>query len=343
MNAELPTRRTPPPQRLALAVAWLALSCGPGCTSFLAGAIATAPNRARPFVEHVNLYAPLERLAGVNERFRVAVGPPRASLVVNVVEPDANLWPRPRATILVLHGMQLRGYWMLDTADRLTDAGYRAVVVDLRGQGGSSGEWLTYGIQEARDLSQVIDELQRRQLIVGGLGVYGVSYGATTGIHLAAVDSRVQSVVAVAPFSSMRREVSDYLRTVLPGVGAAISDETIQAAVDRAGDNAGFNPDAADAAIAIRRAHAAVLLVHGTDDKLVPPQHSLRLHIAAPLHSHLELLPGEGHVSVWRDKQGLVAALALDWFVQVCPTDARPAAARDPSCAANCWAILCAA
>ena len=79
-----------------------------------------------------------------------------------------------------------------------------ALVLLLVPHGHSTGEWLTYGPREAEDLSQVIDELDRRKLLEGRLGVYGISYGATTAIHLAAIDPRVEAVVAVAPFGSMR-------------------------------------------------------------------------------------------------------------------------------------------
>ena len=52
-------------------------------------------------------------------------------------------------------------------------AGYRAVLVDLRGHGRSTGKYLTYGVQEAQDISQVIDALEQQQLIAGEIGVLG--------------------------------------------------------------------------------------------------------------------------------------------------------------------------
>ena len=58
---------------------------------------------------------------------------------------------------------------------------------------------MTFGLQEAKDLSQVVDALGQRGLLAGNLGVYGISYGATTAIHLAAADRRVRAVVAVEP------------------------------------------------------------------------------------------------------------------------------------------------
>ena len=203
---------------------------------------------------------------------------------------------------------------MLGTARGLAEAGYRTVLVDLRGQGASSGKYLTYGVREAADLAQVIDELERRGLVVGKLGVYGISYGATTSIHLAGRDPRISAVVAVAPFSNMRDEAPHFVRTMAPGVGALISDATYDRAIDEAGRQAGFDPQAADAVPAIRRTTAPVLLLHGTHDWVVPAWHSARLHQAARDHSELVLIPGLGHTTIWLDPNNEVALRTRDWF-----------------------------
>jgi pimeloyl-ACP methyl ester carboxylesterase len=282
-----------------------------GCAPF-GTAMVSAPNRNRAWA--AKFPAPsLERLAGVDDYFQVAVGPPSATLAVSIVEPPPET-PRPRGTVLVLHGIFGRSVLMLDNARALAAAGYRAVAVDLRGHGRSTGDWLTYGVQEARDLSQVIDELQRRRLIAGPLGVYGISYGAATSIHLAGRDPRVAAVVAVAPFTAMRDEVPTYIRTLLPGVGATFSDNAYQRAIDAAGVRAGFDPDEADSALAVAQTRARVLVLHGTDDWLVPPTNAARLQAAAPDRVETAILPDLGHVTIGIDRDGEVQERTLAWF-----------------------------
>jgi pimeloyl-ACP methyl ester carboxylesterase len=251
-------------------------------------------------------------MMGIDQQFYVAVGPPMAELFVSVIEPQDRTC-EPVGTILVIHGIRSRSAWMLSTARGITEAGYRAVLVDLRGHGRSTGEYLTYGVQEAKDLSKVIDELAYRGLLVGPLGVFGISYGATSSIQLAGFDSRVQAVVAVAPFSNMREEVPHYLRTAVPG-GKLVSDETFQKAIDESGRRAGFDPDFPTALQAIQETEAPVLLMHGTDDWLVPRQHSEKLHAIAPDHTELILLPREGHCSIWFDIDGDVQRATRAWF-----------------------------
>ena len=70
-----------------------------------------------------------------------------------------------------------------------------------------------------------------------------------------------------------------------------ISDKTYQQSLDEAGRIAHYDPDEADAVKAIQRTSAPVLIMHGTNDWVVPHQQSERLHAAALDHSELVLVP----------------------------------------------------
>jgi pimeloyl-ACP methyl ester carboxylesterase len=105
---------------------------------------------------------------------------------------------------------------------------------------------MSYGAIEARDLSQVLDALEARGLVAGPIGVFGISYGAAVGIQFAARDRRVRAVVAVASFSSLRSVIPRYVRLFFPVRGWFMSEGQIQAAIDRAAERAGFDPDGAD-------------------------------------------------------------------------------------------------
>lgn len=300
--------------RMSVAALILPLLAIAGCAPVLGELLVSTPNRFNPFVQTGRLAPPARQALGVGQQFRVIVDSPGVELAVSVVEPDHPA--TPRGTVLVLHGIRARSFWMLGTAHMLADAGYRAVLVDLRGHGRSTGDFLTFGPDEARDLSDVIDELERRELIAGRLGVYGISYGATTSIHLASIDSRVAAVVAVAPFSTMRDVVPDYAGTAMPVVEQFLSSETIGHTIDAAGRSGEFDPDDSDAIRAISRTNVPVLIVHGTDDWLVPPYHALRLYEAGGRDTELVFVPRTGHVKIWFDPGGDVARHARTWFDQ---------------------------
>ncbi len=286
-----------------------------GCANQLASLIVSSPNRFNPLAGEKNPLPPLEKLVA-DRHLWVRVGPPEATLSVAVLDPHQTQKQNipPRGTVLVLHGIYTRGLTMLPQAKALTRAGYRAVLVDLRGQGRSTGEYLGFGVQEAQDLSQVIDALDRERLIAGEIGVWGISYGATTAIHLASVDSRVRAVVAIEPFGMLRPAIDHFSHFIAPGIACFVSNQQMRRAVDRAGEVAGFDPNGSDAADAIQRTDAPVLLVHGTDDRVVPYWNSVVIGQAAPDHCQRIPIEGGGHVSLWFDCGGKVSAEATAWF-----------------------------
>jgi pimeloyl-ACP methyl ester carboxylesterase len=273
-----------------------------------ASAIVYAPNAGHP-PSPVEDAPVMVAATGLEARaLRVDVGPPRASLALWVVGPAA-----PRATVFVLHGIRDQKGSMLGWGERLAGMGYRAVLVDSRGHGRSSGDYLSYGVVEARDLAQALDGLHDQGLAVGKIGVMGVSYGAATAIAWAGVDPRVAAVVAVAPFQSLRAVVPDYAKRLVPGVGGLIPDFLIDRAIARAGRTGGFDPG--DSPLeAITRTRAPVLLVHGREDVNILPSHSEALHARALDHSELLLLDGEDHVTIAGDRTGALWGRAAAWL-----------------------------
>jgi pimeloyl-ACP methyl ester carboxylesterase len=277
---------------LAAALAVLVTLCGLAFERTLAWAIVDAPNRGRQ--------------VSAGDAIAVPVGPPGATLAVRVL--DA---PSPRGTVFVLHGVRDRKEHLAGWGEHLVAAGYRAVLVDSRGHGASTGAWLTYGVQEARDLSQVLDTLEARGLVDGPVGAMGVSYGAATAIEWAGREPRVRAVVAVAPFASLREVVPEYVERELPLLHRLLPDALVARAIERAGELGGFAPDDASPRDAIARTRAAVLLVHGRADRHIPARHSEWLHAAAP-GSTLVLVDDEDHFSISADRSGVLWRTTLE-------------------------------
>jgi pimeloyl-ACP methyl ester carboxylesterase len=277
---------------------------------WIANAIVVAPNRGRAL--RVEDDPGLSQLAdlGVRRQLRVGVGPPAASLSVWILEPDA----RPRATVVVLHGIRSEKFWQLGLARQIVQLGYRAVVPDLRGHGRSSGEFLTYGVLDARDLSQLVDALDREGLLSGHLGAVGTSYGAATAIEFAAVDRRVAGVVAIAPFSSLEAVVPAYARHYAPGLSALLPDSFVADAVARAGKLGGFDPSEASPLAAVSKTSARILLIHGRDDTNIPPSHSEAIRAAAPARCRLILVDHADHFSIASDPSGAIAHDGMAWL-----------------------------
>ncbi len=256
---------------------------------------------------------PLDRLRelGITDAWRVASGPPEASLSVWVIEPEGEA----AADVVVLHGIQDRKRSMVGLGRYLAARGYRAVLVDLRGHGRSSGRYASYGVHDRHDLVRVLDELERRGRSAGRAFLFGPSYGGAVALQTAAIDPRVEAVATVATFTRLRDIVPIYTRKYVPVVGGWVSDRDIQSAVDEAGRIAGFDPDEADNLAAIARTRAPVLLVHGLADRHIPPDHARRLHAEAPAGSVLLLVPDAAHLTILGSTHGpAVTEAAVDFF-----------------------------
>lgn len=203
-----------------------------------------------------------------------------------------------RGTVLMLHGIRSDKRSQVPSARRHAARGLRAVPVDSRGHGESSGRYLTYGVEESRDLVALVDELERRRLLARPLAVVGSSYGAATALQYAALDPRVDKVVAMAPFASLREVVPAYLEWFFGAPARLVPRALVNELIDGAARHAGFDAERACPRCVAGRIEAAVLLIHSRDDERIPWQHSVELRQALGPKGKLMLVEGEGHVRV---------------------------------------------
>ena len=314
-----------------------------GCVNAaLTRAITEAPNlREKPRMLRSYRVAQLQKSdATYAIALRVPVGPPAAELSVAVINPGnfkvaasvghgefkdgvAPVWPQtvwtlpaqpldppspPKATVIVLHGFQDSKEDMIHWALYLAEHGYRAVLVDLRGHGRSTGNWVGYGAFESRDLKQVIDELERRQLVAGRIGILGISYGASVGLQLAGLDKRAEAVVAIEPFSDPRAAVMEFARAVVPGFVRGWTDQDFSIAEERASHLAGFSWKDADVKGAVAETEASILYLHADNDHWISPRNSQSLaEVTHGIHA-IE--------TVHFQKSGIEDHVLLSWLLE---------------------------
>ncbi len=285
-----------------------------GCDALIVDVMIKAPNHHRQ-VHAVDATGTFElKLMRIDQQIAVDVGPPPARLRAWVIEPTDKNPDRiePRGTILVIHGRAAELRWHLRTARQFAADGYRAVLVDLRGHGGSSGDYLTYGAHETPDLVQVIDDLERRGLLTRPLGVWGLSMGASITIQLAGADKRVDAAVAVAPYTSMRDVVRHVIQSYLPI--RKLTDAECDTLIAQAGEIGRFDPNDADTLAALERTEAPTLIVHGKWDAVIPHAQSERLAEVAGRRGKLVSLAYTGHVGAYFDVGDRIRRASTEWF-----------------------------
>jgi uncharacterized protein len=272
----------------------------------LTAAIVLAPNAvgaSRP----ASLPAALSSRGG--RALRVGLGPGESALATWIVEARDGA---AKGTIVLFHGVRMNKSSLEPIAVSLSDAGYRAVLVDLPGHGESDGQLLSYGAQEAIKAANLLDVLER-SVKLGPVGVYGFSYGAAVAIDWAARDPRIRAVVAVSPFGSLRDVIRDYRSNYLPAFSRFLPDAWFQNAIDDAGWLAGFDPDASAPLRSIVRT-APTLLIHGDVDTQVPLRHSRRLQQASGGRATLVVVRGATHSAMPMDSTHAIRARAIAWF-----------------------------
>jgi pimeloyl-ACP methyl ester carboxylesterase len=198
-------------------------------------------------------------------------------------------------------------------AVRLAEAGFRCVLLDLRGHGASTGDHISFGAFESRDVSQVLDDLQGRGWDVSRVGVLGMSYGASVALLTAGRDSRVATVVAFEPFSSAERAVPELMRSAFASEAKGITDRQFAAAHQKEARIAGFSWADADIVAALARTQARVLFIHGAKDSWLSPAHSRELLKHAAEGSKLVIAPRDNHVSLPLQLQ-TYAPPVISWF-----------------------------
>jgi uncharacterized protein len=191
--------------------------------------------------------------------------------------------------------------------------GWTLVAFDSRGHGDSGGGRPSYGILESRDMKAVADWALRRFPSSGGFVALGESMGGATALMYAALDPRLDAVVADCPYSSALGEMRHRLARawVAPGLRGL----AIRAADAICVARQGFSLGDAEPARSILETDVPVMLVHGLDDDYVPWRMSVvmaetrRRRLPAAL-TELLLVPGARHGgSIGADPEGCERAL----------------------------------
>lgn len=195
----------------------------------------------------------------------------------------------PAGTVIVLPGWgtpkELRLGFALDFANH----GYRVVLVDLRGQGDSSGKYVTFGLIEHEDITQLITALEARGMIIGRLALFGISEGAVTALDTAAEDPRVDSVIAVAPFTSFHTAMRGVGHDFLPLISDLVNNRKLDKALKISDKKTGLDLNHSDPQSRVGRIRAPVLYIAGGDDDVAPAAGVKSLADATPHSRYVEL------------------------------------------------------
>ena len=213
--------------------------------------------------------------------------------------------PAPRRTgraIVIAPGIdnnRLVSGIALRLAPALLAAGFDVLTFDLRGEGASGGDPITFGAREQWDVLGAVREAHARGDT--RVGVIGFSLGAVAAILAAARSADISAVVADSPFADLtdtltrELEATDHLPAPVAMYGLFLYR------VMSGTDPSEVSPVRTIAGAAPRR----LFLIEGTADQTVPISDSDRLLAAAPPGTQRWLVSGGRHAaSYYADEVG---------------------------------------
>ncbi len=179
-----------------------------------------------------------------------------------------------RNWVLLFHGVSDNRTGNLGHAEFLLRHGYSLVMMDSRAHGESGGAMATYGWKERYDTVAIANALYATEQ-VHHLDALGVSMGAAIALQSAAVEPRIEAVVAEDPFANFREASYDYagLHTS-PSLGKTLFRPAVITGMQAIEKEGGFNPDEVSPEKAVATRPFSVLLICGTRDVTIPCRHA---------------------------------------------------------------------
>src|SRR5215475_4241161 len=183
--------------------------------------------------------------------------------------------------VLLFHGVSDNRVGVIGHSEFLLQNGYNVVMVDARCHGESGGEIATYGWLERQDARAVIDALETSEK-PQHLFALGESMGAGIVLQTAAIDPRIEAVVAEASFANLQEAAYDYagLRQY-PWLGKTLFAPGAWLMVYRGGKLAGFPAGEVSPEKAVAARHFPVLIICDEKDQALPCRHSEMIYNAA--------------------------------------------------------------
>jgi pimeloyl-ACP methyl ester carboxylesterase len=196
----------------------------------------------------------------------------------------------------------------LDFAYDMHERGYNVFMFDLRGHGQSSMARVSFGLREKNDVLGAVDWLRERGFAPGSMGVLGVSLGSASATYAAAEEPAISALVidsGFADFSTLVGSITDRWpasATVL--LPAATLINRVLAGVN----SLASQPVAQIPAILPR----PIMIIHGADDRLIPPAQAEQLAEAA--HTSVWLVAGANHARTYHTAPSEYTRRVADFF-----------------------------
>ena len=315
-----------------------------GCADSIARRVVRAPNAA--WADRLPLQTTIPAMLDMTasevvsvQRIPVACG--AVSLRAVVVEPsdapwqpiairDAPQWTpawrstkrlQPLGTVLIVHGLNGSSEWTAPHAACLANAGFRCILIDLRGHGESTGSTISFGKYESADIREALVRLRATGTLAGPVILMGCSLGGSVAIMAATEPTPVAAVIAIAPFAHVGDVAPHFAHRFAGWLTLLITDGLTRNTIAAMGRRGDFDPLADSPLAWAPRVHVPVLLIHGENDDLVPAEQSAQLAKALGGDVTRVVIPSQEHIATVLEPS-LTMPTILPWLERHVATNA---------------------
>ncbi|WP_420627175.1 alpha/beta hydrolase [Candidatus Leptofilum sp.] len=199
------------------------------------------------------------------------------------------------AVLIYAHGFGGNRGALLVQAAAMHQAGYGALLVDLRNHGESGDAISTWGLAEANDLIAAFGYLQTHPEVDSArIGLVGKSMGGAAAALAAAQLPDLAVLVLESTYASLEENMVNIMPSIAraPGFLAPTVFSRINAATD-------------EPLTEIRTADIVpnlampLLIMHGEQDRIVPVAQGRTIFAAANEPKQLHTIPGAGHLNIF--------------------------------------------
>ena len=220
--------------------------------------------------------------------------------------------PTAKGTVVMVHGLNRSRIEMVRRAPFVHQAGWNALLFDLRHHGASGGVATTFGATEKGDVEAAVRLARGRS--PAPVVLWGVSLGAASVVLAAAEDPAVAGVICDSSYRSLADPVRHHLqlfRGFRWWLRLVPAWPTADLTIFWIGRRGGFDPATVDVqAAAARLAGRPALFVANSEDVRMPKQIAFDLQAAVGRGAEVLVVPGKSHGGAWRDGTAAYEAAA---------------------------------
>jgi pimeloyl-ACP methyl ester carboxylesterase len=215
----------------------------------------------------------------------------RINLVGDLVLPMTG---KVRGALIMLHGINGNRSFFLRSAAQQAANGIAVFVFDQRGHGESGGEFCTFGYNEKKDISTILDTLQHYIPNIP-IGVWGQSLGGAVAIQALEYDKRLKFGIVESTFARLSDIVYDYMELRLGFKARFLSDHALR----KAEGIAHFDANKVQPIVSIAHVSQPLFMAHGDADQRISVEYGKALYASAvSVEKEFHLVHGAGHTNL---------------------------------------------